>query len=276
MLGAGVAEVVAGTSGRPSTWASARSCPRPPCSGRPGPLKTVAPEAVRYGHSCVGGGAVVRARWWRPLAREVRAAVGVARVAAAVPEVVGARLAGVLARARGVRQRRRGRCCSVESLTRLLQSYQPSVGAGGGTAGARSRRALVGAQRAVGDAVAVGLLVAHAVRPAVVARRRAAARRSRTSTDPAVGRRRAGVRADPRRVRDVGLRVDRQARRVAQAHRVDLGLGLAAAALGAVEQVRAVGRRRRSAACTSCRRRPSASPRPASVSIGLKRSILPL
>ena len=116
--------------------------------------------------------------------------------------------------------------------------------------GRRGRRAAVdvagdvgGAQRAVGDAVAVGLLVAHAVRPAVVARRgqlRGGLVRRRT-----LGRRRrAGVRADPRGVRDVGLGIDRHARRVAQAHGVDLGLGLAAAALGAVEQVRAVGRAR--------------------------------
>ena len=97
------------------------------------------------------------------------------------------------------------------------------------------------AQRVVRQAVAVGLLVAHAVRPAVVARlrdrgellvlRRALGR---------VGATRVG--ADPGRVRHVGLRVDVQARGVAQAHRVDLRARLVAVALVAREQVRAVGR----------------------------------
>ena len=173
------------------------------------------------------------------LALEVRAAVGAARVAAAVPEVQRPRAAGVLPRAGLVRQH--GEAGVVRRVVDEVVAVVPALRRAGGRAAADEAGGVGGAQRAVRDAVAVGLLVAHAVGPAVVAG-------LGELGGALVGRRAerlgrlAGVRADPRRVRDVGLGIDEQARRVAQAHRVDLRLGLAAVALGAVEQVRAVGR----------------------------------
>ena len=120
----------------------------------------------------------------------------------------------------------------------------PAVGRAGRRAAGDEARAVGRAQVAVRDAVAVRLLAAHAVRPAVVAggrELRGVLVRGRTLR----GRGATRVRPDPRRVRHVGLRVDREPARVAQAHRVDLGLGLPAALFGAAEEVRAVRRGRR-------------------------------
>ncbi|CAM5252151.1 hypothetical protein SALBM217S_08525 [Streptomyces griseoloalbus] len=87
-------------------------------------------------------------------------------------------------------------------------------------------------------AVPVGLLVAHAVRPAAVGRLGDDGERVVLGRAP--GRRRGvGVGADPARVEDVGLLVHGDARGVAHAHHVDLAAGLAAALVGllAGEQV---------------------------------------
>ena len=214
-------------------------------------------------------GAVVRAPAGRrrALTREVRAAVGVARVAAAVPEVVAAHLAGVRAGAGLVREL--DQAGVVRRVVAQVVAVVPALGAaGGGTAGHVARRA-VGAQAAVGDAVAVGLLVAHAVRPAIVAGARDLGR-------VLVGRRalrwRSALPASgPTHAvyGDVGLRVDREAARVAQAHRVDLGLGPGlrvggVAPLVALEQVRAVRRGRGRERRTS-RPTPGVASRPAIV-----------
>ena len=132
----------------------------------------------------------------------------------------------------------------VESLTRFLQSYQPLVGLAAGPPVTKPG-AVGGAQRAVRDrgrgrpAGCPCSTASRSCRPS------AAAWRSRTSTDPASAD---GPPASGPTHAAYGTSVFgsiAMRRRVAQAHGVDLGLGLAAAALGAVEQVRAVRRRRR-------------------------------
>ena len=165
-----------------------------------------------------------------------RAAVRRRRVAAAVPDVAPAHLARVHPGAGLVRELARpvllASRCEVVAVVPAVGAARR--GAAGHVAG-RVRRPL----RPVGEPVAVGLPVAHAVGPAVVAGAVICAALSYVD-GPSAALGRAGVRADPGRVRDVGLRVDREPRRVAQAHHVDLGPRLAAAALVAVEQVRPV------------------------------------
>ena len=89
-------------------------------------------------------GAVVRGGGGAARARELRAAVGVVRVAAAVPEVVAAHLAGVRAGARRVREL--DQAGVVRRVVAQVVAVVPALGAaGGGTAGHVARRA-VGAQ----------------------------------------------------------------------------------------------------------------------------------
>ena len=202
----------------------------------------------RPGEDRRAGGGQVRAELGRVLRAVVRgvvrprvlgAAVGATRVAAAVPDVERPRGARVHPGPGLVREHLEAGVVGrvVDDVRAVVEARDRRArGAAGDESGL-----VRGPQRSVRDPVAEGLLVAHAIGPAVVARlrhlrgvlvRRGALGLART----------ARVGADPGGVGDVGLGIDREARGVAKAHRVDLGLGQVAAALGAVEQVRAVRR----------------------------------
>ena len=219
-------------------------------------------------------GAVVRARCSAPARTgELRAAVVVARVAAAVPDVQRARRAGVLARARGVRQG--GEAGVVRRVVDEVLAVVPAVRRAGGRAAVDVARGVGGAQRSRRRCDRGRPAGCPCSTASHSCRRSGAAWRSRTSTDPASPR---GRRRPARPTRRTGRRSS----------------GRSPGATGCA------GPSRRSRAW-SCRRRPSVPsnrfgpfgedavgspyvvPTPiagfapsASCSIGLSRSILPL
>ena len=246
MLDARARRCCAGTSGRPSTRASGGSRPSPPRrSGRRGRPSRSCPRRSRTG--------TARSAWHRSSARSrLRPHAGTRgsrRRRSGCRGCTRGSPGGPCPRPSPCRSRagtRRGPCCSASRCAGSGSRTSPACRRRGrptrsrGVRGAQRRRLRVVRRRRAGDPVAVGLAAAHAVGPAVVAgavdlRRVLVRRRAHRGVgSPASGPTHAAY-------GHVGLGVDREARRVAQAHGVDLGPSLLPVALGAVEQVRAVG-----------------------------------